>query len=52
MRQMGKPFAHIFTDEEIDSLERDGANIECPTCKDYPLGDVFDLFPANHKVFI
>jgi hypothetical protein len=49
----GKPFKHSFTDEEICSLESNGyAYVDCPTCKDYPLGDIAELFPTNHKVFI
>jgi hypothetical protein len=49
----GKPFKHSFTDEEICSLESSGyAYVDCPTCKDYPPGDIAGLFPTNHRLFI
>jgi len=46
-------FEYNFTDEETCSLIENGYTyIDCPQCKDHPLGDIFEAFPYNHRIFI
>jgi len=49
----GKLFEHKFTNEEINGFKSSGyVYVDCPTCKDYPPGDIVGFFPSNHRVFI
>ncbi|MHA1631785.1 MAG: hypothetical protein ACTSXC_03105 [Candidatus Freyarchaeota archaeon] len=49
----GAVFEHEFTDMERSDLIKIGyAYVGCPKCKDYPPGDVFGVFPSQHKIFI